>query len=182
MEKIRVLCKNTMENIAVEAGTTLLDLLNKLKYDQSGMKVLAAYVNHELKELSYKIYLASEVRFLTYDDIDGRRCYHRSLSLLTQRAIAELYPNHTLFLKYNLPNGQYGELRDKENIGQILSLDDIDIKKIKDKMKELEKKDLSIIKSKIPTSEAKEIFLSRGQHNKARLIESLGKYFVSVYY
>lgn len=183
MEKIRIYCKNTKQNCAVDPGTTLKEVVDILKIDQSNADILAAYVNHELKGLNYKIYRAEEIEFLTYADEDGRRCYHRSLSFVLQKAINDLYPNYLLRLQYNLPNGQYGELRDKKDPNKgVVTIHDEDIEKIKNQMLKIIEKDSVFVTQEITVSEAKNLFSSHGQNQKAKLLEARGQYFTTAYY
>lgn len=182
MEKIRIFCKNTNRNYEVNPGTTVEDFMKNINYDDGNMRVLAAYVNNELKELSFEIYLASTIEFLTYADSDGRRTYMRSLNFLLQRAIYDLFPNRKLILSYNLPNGQYGELRDIEDSTLTYSVSEEDIAQIKARMQSLVDADTKIIKTKKSNAEAKRLFLEHNQKDKARLLESIGAFFTSVYY
>ena len=93
--------------------------------------VLAAYVDNELKELGFAIYMAHSIEFLDITSPDGRRTYMRSLSFLLQKAVNDVYNNkYQLVIKYSLPNGLYGELRN-------ISCCDNDIEKIKGRMQEL---------------------------------------------
>ena len=61
MKTIKVICQNTSSVIEVEAGTSLLELKDKLglggKYP-----ALAAYVNNRIKELNYRIFKPLAVR------------------------------------------------------------------------------------------------------------------------
>ncbi len=191
---IRIFCKNTGKDYLVNPGVRLVDFLNQIKYaDNSGSRILAAYVDNKLKELSFPLYMAHSVEFLTIERNDGRRTYQRSLCMVLQKAVYDLYPEYQLELDYTLPNGLYGELmvkedcnsEVKENVGvlpQSMSITDADIKKIKDRMQELIEANLPIIKTKQTNSEAVSLFLRHGQTDKARLFETLGFFFVSVYY
>lgn len=182
MEKVRIFCKNTKRDYEVAPGTKIIDFLKEINYDDGGMRVLAAYVNHELKELGFGLYMASEIELLTYADADGRRTYKRSLSFLLQRAVHELFPDRKLCMLYNLPNGQYGELRDLRDASLTYSVKEEDVAEIKKKMESLVRLDLPIIKTKRSNGEARQIFLSHNQEDKSRLLESTGSFFTSVYY
>lgn len=182
MDYIRVFCKNTQEDYSVKPGCNLYDLLRHIKLDESEHRVLCAYVNNQLKELSYEIFMASTVEFLDITQEDGRRTYVRSLSFLLQRAVYDLFPDCLLSLDYTLPNGLYGELREKNDFPVPVPATEDDVKKIKERMAQLVKMDFKFIKTKKSNAEAVEMYMSRGQEDKARLIKSIGKFFTSVYY
>ena len=96
MEKVRVYCSNNNQYYEVAPGTNLKQLLKIIDYDWNNMNVLAAYVNHDLKELGTQLYLASTIHFITYRSADGRRCYNRSLNFLCQKVIHDLFPDRIL--------------------------------------------------------------------------------------
>ena len=188
MAQISVFCKNTQQYYDVEPGTELISLMHK-----TGTKGLAAYVDNQLKELSHPIYMAHSIEFLDYSHPDGRRCYKRSLYMLLQKAIKELYPGKQLILDYTLPNGGYGELVDDpitetpadfflKRRESALDLTEEEIFAIKARMLELVAADIPIVKKKLPNSEAVELFTKNKQFNKAKLAKDLGHFFVPVYF
>ncbi|MBO6222914.1 MAG: nucleoside kinase [Bacteroidales bacterium] len=182
MEKIRVYCTNNKEYYELEPRTTLKELLDIMDYDWGGLRPLAAYVNHDLKELGFDLYFAATVTFVTYDDADGRRCYYRSVNFLCQKAVYELFPNCTLCMDYNLPNGQYGELRRRDDYSKTVPMTSEDLRALKKRMWELVKEDHLFVKTKKTNREACSVFLSHGQTSKAKLAEDVGDFFVTLYY
>ena len=188
MEKIRVFCKNTQQFHDVEPGTTLKSVM-----EMTGQKALAAYVDNQLKELGYHLYMDHSIEFLNYSNPDGIRCYKRSLFFILQKAIRELYPNKQLILGYTLPNGNYGELIDapvsdnpddafKLRIETVQELSEEDIARIKQKMQEIVDADIPIVKKKMVCDEAVAMFEANRQYDKAKLIKGLGQFFVTVYF
>ena len=182
MEKIRVYCTNNKQYYELEPRTTLRQLLGMMDYDWKGMAPLAAYVNHDLKELGFDLYFAATVTFLTYEDDDGRRCYFRSIDFLCQKAASELFPDRVLCFDYHLPNGQYGELRKKDDFSQTVPMTAEELGALKNRMWELVKQDLPFVKTKRTNAEAVKLFLSHGQVSKAKLAETVGDFFVTLYY
>lgn len=185
MDTIRVLCKNNGANISVEPGTNFYQLAEILGYADAkidGMPILAAYSNHVLKHLSQQIYKAQEIEFITYSNPDGRRCYRRTINFLVQKVVRTLYPDAILYLNYNLPNGQFGELRCRENPKQLYKITDEDVAKIKSEVKELIAQNHEFQKTEITQDEARNLFINRGQTDKARLLDERGDYFITMYY
>ncbi|MBQ2491941.1 MAG: nucleoside kinase [Bacteroidales bacterium] len=182
MEKVRVFCSNNSKYYEVDAGTNLKQLLDIIDYDWDNMTVLAAYVNHDLKELGTQLYLASTIHFITYRSADGRRCYNRSLNFLCQKVIHNLFPDCVLCMDYHLPNGQYGELRKKDDFSKTIPMTEENLVAIREEMQKLVDKNLPFIKTKKTNSSAINLFRRHGQEAKARLTEMTGDFFVTLYY
>lgn len=197
MENIRVYCKNTNSFHSCKPGTKLVDLMNEMGYTHNTLKngnsqpVLAAYVDNQLKELGFAIYMAHSIEFLDITHPDGRRTYMRSLCFLLQKAVNDVYDNrYQLEINYSLPNGLYGELHQKEATSgsskkghmPIIPCCDNDINKIKGRMQELIASDLPYIKTKKNLEESVALFEQHGQPEKAFLAKSTGNFFNSVYY
>ncbi len=188
MEKVSVYCKNTDTYHDIEVGATVMDLLKQTGYKPQ-RNVLAAYIDNQLKELDYQIFRAHSVEFLDITDSDGRRTYIRSLSLVLQKAVHDLYPQYTLILDYNLPQGLYGELREKvcgyiagkSEVIKTITATSAMVAELKQRMKEIIAADLRIIKSKASNEDAIKIFEQHCQFEKAMLFRSLGFFFVSIY-
>ena len=188
MEKIRIYCKNTAKFHEIQPGTPLISLMEEL-----GINALAAHVDNQLKELGHKLYMAHSIEFLDYAHSDGRRCYKRSLFFILQKALKDLYPGKQLILDYTLPNGSYGELTEnpisynpddslKIRMETVQELTEEEISAIKCRMQEIVEANLPIEKKKLSNEEAVAVFKANKQFDKANLIESLGQFFVSVYF
>ena len=188
MDKIRIYCKNTQQFYEVDPGTQLADFMKEL-----GIDALAAHVDNQLKELSYKLYMAHSIEFLDYTSSDGRRCYKRSLFFILQKALTELYPHKQLILDYTLPNGNYGELTDvplssdsmdilKMRLETVQELTEEEVAAVKRRMQEIVDANIPIVKKKMSNDEAVALFQANRQFCKANLIKSLGCFFVSVYF
>ena len=182
MENIRIYCKNTNSYHSCKPGTKLIDLMGEIGYTHNTAKggaqhpVLTAYVDNELKDLGFAIYMAHSIEFLDISSPDGRRTYMRSLCFVLQKAVNDVYNGqYQLIIKYSLPNGLYGELRN-------ISCCEDDIKKIKARMQELISQDLPYIKTKKNLEESVALFEQHCQPEKAFLTKSMGNFFNSIYY
>jgi uridine kinase len=184
-EEIKVYCENINSSVDCKPGTTLSELLVQTGFRQD-LPILAAIVDNQLKELSFKIYIPHIIRFIDYTHRDGQRCYNRSIIFVLQKALAELYPQYSLVIDYNMQNGMYGELRelDPEEDGspKVVTLSEKEIDAIREKMRKLIDADLPFIREKIPTDEAVEIFKSQNKPEKAMLHKLRGKFFTTVYF
>ena len=148
--------------------------------------VLAALVDHKLKELDYRLSMSHEVEFIGYNHPDGRRTYLRSLCFVLQNAVRELFPDKVLIIDHSLPSGLYCNICDvelREDGRRVpVRLSDADLAAIKKRMHEIVAADMPFIKKKMEASAAEALFEKNNQPDKAELQKSLGKFICSVYF
>jgi uridine kinase len=173
---VEITCGNTGTIHKYPAGTTLYEVYNDIK-PKLFSPVLAATVNNELKELSYELYNPKIVKFIDISDPDGMRTYVRSLTFLLQVAVKRVLPDRKLSVQHSVSNGIYCEITNGKQNLEISEINELEAC-----MKDMITKDLSFTKTKIPTSEAIELFLNVGYKEKALLLETRGKFFTSVYW
>ena len=192
MEETRIFCENDGNFHKVETGVRLGQLSEQLcstvRDEKSGTEipVLAALVDHQLKELEFRVMMPHKIEFIGYNHPDGRRTYVRSLCFVLQHAARDMYPDKTLHIEYSLPSGLYCELREQtaneDGILPVHFLTDEEIERIKERMQEIIAADLHFHKVKMTASEAGKLFSENSQPAKASLLESLGKFNYSVYF
>ena len=191
--KIQITCVNNGQTYSVEAGTTLEALsrsigVTTLEEPKTGaqLPVLAAMVDHKLKELDYPVIFPRTVEFISYSHEEGRRCYIRSLCFVLQNAVRAVFPDKMFFADHALPSGIYCELKDStpgedgHHPNYFLTDDDVD--RIKEKMQEIIDRDLPFTKEKIRAVDAEKIFIANMQPFKAELQRSLGRFTCSIYH
>lgn len=148
--------------------------------------VLAALVDHKLKELDYRLSMSHEVEFIGYNHPDGRRTYLRSLCFVLQNAVRELFPDKVLIIDHSLPSGLYCNICDvelREDGRRVpVRLSDADLAAIKKRMHEIVDVDMPFVKKKMEASAAEALFEKNNQPDKAELQKSLGKFICSVYF
>lgn len=148
--------------------------------------VLAALVDHKLKELDYRLSMSHEVEFIGYNHPDGRRTYLRSLCFVLQNAVRELFPDKVLIVDHSLPSGLYCNICDvelREDGRRVpVRLSDADLAAIKKRMHEIVEADMPFVKKKMEASAAEALFEKNNQPDKAELQKSLGKFICSVYF
>lgn len=150
--------------------------------------IILGIVNGRLRELNKKIKSDCELSFVTTADRDGRRTYRRSVVLLLQRAIYDVYGSMTqLHVMHSLGEGYYCQLEkavecadsqqekhssdnqgSSENSVQSVTWHDID--RIVCSMYSFVEKDLPITKHSAKTQYAEQLFKEKGQHDKERLL------------
>lgn len=151
--------------------------------------IILGIVNGRLRELNKKIKSDCELSFVTTADRDGRRTYRRSVVLLLQRAIYDVYGSMTqLHVMHSLGEGYYCQLEKavecadsqqekyNEDTGQgsrensEKSVTEHDIDRIVCSMYSFVEKDLPITKHSEKTQYAEQLFKGKGLHDKERLL------------
>ena len=181
-----VVITNCGSTVPVTLGTPLIEIAEKYCNTVTDPKtgevlpVIAALVDHKLKELSYCVSVMSEIEFIGYNDGNGRRTYARSLCFLLQKAVRDILPDKVLIIGHSLPSGMYCTILDEPH-GATYKITDEEIEMLQKRMEELVAADLPFGKEYVQASMAKELFLSQKQPDKAELIESIGKYTSKLY-
>ena len=136
--------------------------------------IILGIVNGRLRELNKKIKSDCELSFVTTADRDGRRTYRRSVVLLLQRAIYDVYGSMTqLHVMHSLGEGYYCQLEK--------SVTEHDIDRIVCSMYSFVEKDLPITKHSAKTQYAEQLFKEKGQHDKERLLHYRRSSRVNIY-
>lgn len=159
-----------------------------IKDDRTGVvyPVLAALVDHKLKELDYKLAMTHEVEFIGYNHPDGRRTYLRSLCFVLQNAVRELFPDKVLVIDHSLPSGLYCKVietrKQEDGRCRTLALTQEQLASVKSRMQEIVSADMPFRKEKMDAVTAEKMFEENNQPEKAELQRSLGKFICSVYF
>ena len=159
-----------------------------VKDDRTGVvyPVLAALVDHKLKELDFKLAMTHEVEFIGYNHPDGRRTYLRSLCFVLQNAVRELFPDKVLVIDHSLPSGLYCKVietrKQEDGRCRTLALTQDQLASVKSRMQEIVSADMPFRKEKIDAVTAEKMFEENNQPEKAELQKSLGKFICSVYF
>jgi len=190
LKNVTIFCVNDGKKHEMEMGTSLKEISDKYCKEVTDPKtgktypVLAVLVDNKLKDLEYPIMAPHQVEFLGYNHADGRRCYIRSLCFVLQKVVRELYPDKILIIDHSLPSGLYCEIHELDSNGDMgkthFVMDD-EIEVIKTRMEEVIADDITFQKKKVLASDAEKIFLEHHQKQKAGLLESLGRYTISLY-
>ena len=177
MEPVTITCINDGKEYSLPVGTPLSSIAPKIITTADGREypVLAALVDHEIKDLDFAVFFPHRVEFIGFNHPEGRRCYFRSLSFLAQRAARSLFPEKKFKINHSLPSGFYCKFRGEK-------VADEDIMRLREEMRRLVALDLPFTHKKMQSGEASALYRAQNQPLKAALQESLGSYFCSVYY
>lgn len=174
MQKVKVICQNTLSTIEVEMGTSLRELLQQLQIEGEH-PFLAAYVNNRLKELNYRIFKPLMVRFIDITHFAGYRVYQRTLSFILQKAAYMLNPDRTLHIRHSLGSGVYCEFAD--NVPPT----DEEIIKLKGLMQQIIDNAYPIERVTLPTTEVEAIYRSKGYDDKIALLNTRQRLYSDMY-
>ena len=174
-DTLPVICENAGRTIEVAMGTTLLEVERQLRLD-GPHPFLAAYVNNRIKELNYRIYKPVTVRFIDITSFEGIRVYQRTISFILQKAVRELFPDRTLYIRHSLgASGFYCEI---SGFGPIPA-EHLDA--IKARMRGIIDRNLPIQGVKMLTDTARKISEGFGMTDKIALLDSRPRLYSKIY-
>jgi uridine kinase len=178
LKKIKVICENCKSGgeraFLLDQGTSLLDLSARLGGGEPN-RWLAAYVNNQIRELSYNLFEPSTVRFIDITHFEGSRVYERTLFFVLNKAVHDLWPGRKFFVKHSVSRGFYSEVSDCETVTAEM------IEQIKTRVSEIIAADLPIEQSKVLYDEARERYARLGYDDKIALLETRPRLYVSLY-
>ncbi len=157
-------------------GTSLAEIL-RVAERASPTQIVAAIVNGRLCELTAVLEADSDVRPVILSDTDGARIYRRSLSFLLLVAVSELFPEVEIFIEHSATTagGYFCDVRGRDPFTQE------ELRMIEARMQEIAAEDAPIVPSQAPLKEAIELFRSRGEEDKARLLAHRKKDMVKLH-
>ena len=174
-DTLPVICENAGRTIEVAMGTTLLEVERQLRLD-GPHPFLAAYVNNRIKEINYRIYKPVTVRFIDITSFEGIRVYQRTISFILQKAVRELFPDRTLYIRHSLgASGFYCEI---SGFGPIPA-EHLDA--IKARMRGIIDRNLPIQGVKMLTDTARKIYEGFGMTDKIALLDSRPRLYSKIY-
>jgi len=160
-------------DISIDKGTRIEVLIKGLKGKKDSL-IVAALINNELRELTYRLENDCSIRLVDLTSEDGIRIYERSLKFLLIKAVKDILPKSELQIRHSVSRGVFFELIDH----QMTREDAIAIEK---RMRELVEKDLPFTKVTVSIDEARKIFLEKGREDRYRAIVNREKDYVSLY-
>ncbi|WP_071028378.1 threonine--tRNA ligase [Peptoniphilus raoultii] len=128
---------------------------------------LGAKVNDKIMGNTEKIEEDCDFKVLKFDDLDGKKILWHTASHLMAHAIQDLYPDTKFAIGPAIDNGFYYDMELNHRFVEE------DFKAIEDRMIELARKDLKIVRVDITRDQALKYFKDKGQDYKVELIEDL---------
>ncbi len=150
----------------VERDTPLAEVFRVAHPDEDD-PVVAAVAGDRLRELAWPVDRDVDVTPIFLSDSDGMQIYSRSLSFLLVVVVSQLFPDAQVRIDYSVPHGGYFcrvEGRKPFTARELA--------RIKGRMDGLVAEDRPIRRFRCSLEEAREIFTSRGELEKVRLLEA----------
>ena len=161
--KIKFPDGNTRE---FEKGVTALQIAQSIS-ERFAKETLAAKVNGSVVDLFRSINEDAEIRFLTFDDDEGKEVYWHSSSHLMAHAIKSLYPEAKFGVGPAIDNGFYYDF----DINTKLT--DDDLIKIENQMLALSKEDETFERVELSKEKAIDFFKEQDDQYKLEILSEL---------
>jgi threonyl-tRNA synthetase len=149
-------------------GTRAIDIARSIS-ERLANEALGAFFNGEKIDLSRKITTDGTIRFVTFDDPEGKEIYWHSSAHLMAEAIQELYPGVKFGVGPAIEWGFYYDVALPD--GQKITNEDLP--KIEQKMLELAQRNAEYERIEISWEDAVEHFKKVGDEYKLELLEGL---------
>lgn len=153
------------------AGTTYLQIANEYQKDYDD-DIILVLLGNKLRELGKEVNRDGELQFITTSAKAGKRAYRRSVILLMQKAIHNLWGNDGIDVrvKYSIGQGYYCELVKKtDRMETPVDFDEAKETAIKQEMNRLVEANLPIKKENCSTDKAIRLFHEQGMYDKERM-------------
>jgi threonyl-tRNA synthetase len=147
-------------------GTTPAHLLVNGRVEAPA-DVLAAQLDGQVWDLGRPLNDGGEFRWLTFDDEEGRHTYWHSAAHLMAHAVKELWPDAQLAIGPPIYDGFYYDI-DSEHV-----FTQEDFARIEEKMGEIARRDLPIVRRELGREEGLALFKRLHENYKLELIEDI---------
>ena len=166
---------NSGEELKKVRGIALQELAAEFQ-ERYISAIIAAKVNNEIRELSYKLEQDCLVEFVDLTHSDGIRIYQRSLTFVLIKAVHDVYPERKVEIHHSLSNqGLFCTVKGDEELKEN------EIALIEKRMGEIVNAKLPFIKRRIPKDDARRIFEQSGRMDKFSAIAHRVKPYVTIY-
>ncbi len=156
-------------------AVTAMDIAKSIS-EGLARNVLSANVNGEVWDANRPINKDSNVKLYTWNDQEGKDTFWHSSAHLLAAAISELYPNAKFGIGPAIENGFYYDI----DFGDT-QLSSEEFVKIEQKMQELVKSGITIVRKNISKADALKKFSERGEIYKVELINELKDGTITLY-
>lgn len=158
----------------LEDSTTLLELSERFKKEYLST-IVAARVNNDIKELSFRIKEDAEIGFIDLTDEDGMRIYRRSLYFIFIMAVHDVFPDRKAVITHPMSNGVYCEINGEDELTE----DHIEL--VDKRMREIVSMKIPFEKKEISTESARRQYKDSGKLDKYEVLEHRQKPYVTSY-
>ena len=171
---IQIRCKNNKKTYNVSIGSTLYDVFGEVNL-QMKYGPISAKVNNKVEGMHYRLYHSKDIEFLDLHSPSALRTYTRSLFFVLCKAIHDLYTGSEVIIDIPVSNGYYVDLR----IGRPVETEDAT--RIRTRMQQIIDQRIPISRHETTTEAAIEMFKTKGDTAKVKLLETSGKLYTTYY-
>lgn len=164
-------------------GTSFLAIAQEYQEKYEDDIVLVMH-NNRLRELNKKAERDGRLEFITTADKTGKKAYRRSVTLLMQKAVYNLWGKEGVEVRvlYSIGQGYYCELRKKQGTDEVsVSVDETKISALKKEMYRMVMADIEIEKRSMNTDDAIALFHELGMTDKEKLFRYRRSSRVNIY-
>lgn len=149
-----------------EAGVSLMDVAKSIS-EGLARSVVGAVVNGQTKGLQEAITEDCDIKFVKFEDKEGKQIFWHTSSHLMAAAIEKLFPGALFAIGPSIDNGFYYDIdSDHQFVPEDLEL-------IEKEMKRIAKEDNLVTRESLSREEALKLFEQRGDIYKVELINDL---------
>ena len=151
------------QSFEIENGMLALDAAKVILGSNAGL--LSCRINGEHKSLPTELHDGDEVKFMTFDDVDGRWTLRHTASHVLAQAVKHLFPETKLAIGPAIENGFYYDFDREKPFTQE------DLVAIEGEMKKIVKQGIRLERFELPRAEALEFM--KDEPYKVELINDL---------
>ncbi|MBQ0113101.1 MAG: threonine--tRNA ligase [Bacteroidales bacterium] len=148
-------------------GVTPLEVAKSIS-EGLARNVLSATIDGEIRELNTPLNKDCSLKLNTWNDEDGKKTFWHSSAHLLASAVQALYPDAKFGIGPAIENGFYYDIDFGKDV-----LTTEDFPKIEEKMKEIAKQGVQLVRREVSKQEALDWFSKRGEKYKVELIDAL---------
>lgn len=165
MEKINIKLPDGSVRV-YDKGTKLLDVAKDISEGLARV-VLGAVVNGDIKGLQETVDEDAEVRFVKFEDEEGKKIFWHTSAHIMALAVKRLFPDVKFAIGPAIDDGFYYDFDTEHRFTPE------DLEKIEKEMEKIVKENYELERIVVPREEALEYFRNKGEVYKVELIEDL---------
>ena len=150
-----------------EQGSSAMDIAKSIS-EGLARRILAAEVNGEIWDLSRPIKNDATIKFLTWEDANGKSTFWHSSAHLMAEAVEDTFPGVKFWVGPPVEKGFYYDIDLGDNV-----ITETDLLKLEKKMAELSKQNNPYIRKEISKADAIQYFEEKGDEYKLDLLSNL---------
>ncbi len=150
-----------------EQGSSAMDIAKSIS-EGLARRILAAEVNGEIWDLSRPIKNDASIKFLTWEDTNGKSTFWHSSAHLMAEAVEDTFPGVKFWVGPPVEKGFYYDIDLGDNV-----ITETDLVKLEKKMTELSKQNNPYVRKEISKADAIQYFEEKGDEYKLDLLSNL---------